>query len=241
MLAGSDPRQVPGGIKRLADMALVGRSGTVEGPLQLPRAGARAERDNQRDDAGAVTGLRTCPSAGLATGDLAAGDLAAGELAAGELAAGDLAARGAGAHRDTSSRLVRDRPPAAESTRNGARATSAWRATSGILTKVLPKCLDDRNASIRLDARRGWRSAQRMVSIFSGAAAPARRGDRAGTRRAVTVPEGPPVAVARPSPAGQTADSKRFAGACHGELSKRFDYPREDCLREDCSREAGTA
>ena len=41
------------------------------------------------------------------------------------------------------------------------RATSAWRATSEILTKVLPKCLSDRNASIRLDARRGWRSAQR--------------------------------------------------------------------------------
>src|ERR1039457_2616264 len=39
--------------------------------------------------------------------------------------------------------------------------TSAWRATSEILTKVLPKCLSDRNASIRLDARRGWRSAQR--------------------------------------------------------------------------------
>jgi len=109
-------------------------------------------------------------------------------------------------------------------------ATSAWRATSEILTKVLPKCLNDRNASIRLDARRGWRPAQRMVSIFSGTAAPARQGDRAGTRRAVTVPEGTPVAVVRPSPAGQTAGSKRFAGACHGEFSKRFDYPREELL-----------
>src|ERR1017187_10954597 len=47
------------------------------------------------------------------------------------------------------------------------RATSAWRATSEILTKVLPKCLSDRNASIRLDARRGWRSAQRDgVDLF---------------------------------------------------------------------------
>ena len=111
VLAGSDPRLVLGGFKRLADTALVARSGTAEGALQLPCAGARAERDDQHDDVGAVTGLRTCPSAGLPAGDLAAEDLAAG----------DLAARGPGAHRDMSSRLVRDRPLAAESARNGAR------------------------------------------------------------------------------------------------------------------------
>jgi hypothetical protein len=29
----------PGGIKRLADTALVAQSSTAEGPLQLPRAG----------------------------------------------------------------------------------------------------------------------------------------------------------------------------------------------------------
>ena len=158
------------------------------GALQLPRAGARAERDEQHDDVGAVTGLRTCPSAGLAAGDLADGDLAA---------------RGAGAHRDMASRLVRDRPLAAESARNCARATSAWRATSEILTKVLPKCLSDRNASIRLDARRGWRSAQRDGVDLFRTAVPARQGDRAGACPAGTVPEWPPVAVAPPPPAGQ--------------------------------------
>jgi hypothetical protein len=193
VLAGSDRWRVPGGIKRLADTALVARSGTVGGALQLPRAGARAERDEQHDDVGAVTGLRTCPSAGLAAGDLADGDLAAG----------DLAARGAGAHRDMASRLVRDRPLAAESARNCARATSAWRATSEILTKVLPKCLSDRNASIRLDARRGWRSAQRDGVDLFRTAVPARQGDRAGACPAGTVPEWPPVAVAPPPPAGQ--------------------------------------
>ena len=85
------------------------------------------------------------------------------------------------------------------------RATSAWRATSEILTKVLPKCLSDRNASIRLDARRGWRSAQRDGVDLFRTAVPARQGDRAGACRAVTVPQWPPVTVAPPLPAGQAS------------------------------------
>jgi hypothetical protein len=116
VLAGSDPRLVPGGFRRLAGTALAARSGTDAGALQLPRAGARAEPDDQPDDVGAVTGLRTCPSAGRAAGDLTARDLAPRDLAPGDLA------RGAGTHRDMSSRLVRDRPPAAENTRNCARS-----------------------------------------------------------------------------------------------------------------------
>jgi hypothetical protein len=81
-------------------------------------------------------------------------------------------------------------------------ATSAWRATSEILTKVLPKCLSDRNASIRLDARRGCRSAQRdSVDLFRNNR-PSQAERRAGACRAATVPQWPPVAVAPPPPAG---------------------------------------
>src|SRR5450631_1406707 len=60
-------------------------------------------------------------------------------------------------------------------------ATSAWRATSEILTKVLPKCLSDRNASIRLDARRGWRPAQRDGVDLFGNSRPSQAGRRGGS------------------------------------------------------------
>jgi hypothetical protein len=163
VLAGSDRWRVPGGIKRLADTALVARSGTVGGALQLPRAGARAERDEQHDDVGAVTGLRTCPSAGLAAGDLADGDLAA---------------RGAGAHRDMASRLVRDRPFAAESARNCARGNLSVASDVRDLDQgfcLIASVIETLRFDSMLDAGGGRHNG--MVSILFGNSRPAWQGD----------------------------------------------------------------